>query len=153
MTAVQSAPANLPVARRSPRAWRLLLVVAVVLAGVGLLAASGLKGSLVYYKTPTELMKDRALQGQRVRLGGLVVTGSVARGAQGVQFTLTDGVTDVRVINSGQPRGVFQEGQGALVEGVLGADRVFRSDVLLVKHSNSYEPPKKGVGRPAKDSG
>lgn len=138
--AVQDPPAA---RRRLP--WRLLLVAVVVLAAVGVLAGAGLKGNLVYYKTTTELISDPGLQGQRVRLGGLVVTGSVRPTGDGVAFTLTDGVQDVPVMNSGQPRGVFSEGQGALVEGALGRDGVFRSDLLLVKHSNEYRAPD---GRP-----
>jgi cytochrome c-type biogenesis protein CcmE len=132
---------------------RLLLVAAVVLAAVGVLAFAGLSGSLVYYKTTSELLSDHGLVGHRVRLGGLVVQGSVHRTAGGVRFELTDGVDEVPVVNTGQPRGVFRDGQGAVVEGVLGRDGVFRSDVLLVKHSNSYEPPANGTGRPAEDGG
>lgn len=125
--------------RRPP--WRLLTLAVVVLAAVGVLALTGLKGSLVYYKTTSELLADPSLQGERLRLGGLVAPASVARSADGVSFVLTDGVQDVRVVNSESPRGVFAEGQGALVEGVLGADGVFRSDLLLVKHGNEYQAP------------
>ncbi|RBY82589.1 hypothetical protein DQ238_03540 [Geodermatophilus sp. TF02-6] len=132
---------------------RLLLVAGVVLLTVGVLAVAGLQGSLVYYRTTSELLADPALQGERVRLGGLVVRGTVETTADGVRFELTDGVQDVPVVNTGQPRGVFQEGQGAVVEGVLGADGVFRSDVLLVKHDNEYRPPEDGTGRPAEDRG
>jgi len=132
---------------------RLLLVAVVALTAVAVLAVAGLSGSLVYYKTTSELVSDPGLVGQRVRLGGLVVTGSVEQTAAGVRFELTDGVQEVPVVNTGQPRGVFAEGQGAVVEGVLGRDGVFRSDVLLVKHSNVYEPPANGHGRPEQDSG
>jgi cytochrome c-type biogenesis protein CcmE len=132
---------------------RLLLVAVVVLTAVGVLAFAGLSGSLVYYKTTSELLFDHGLVGHRLRLGGLVVQGSVHRTADGVRFELTDGVAEVPVVNTGEPRGVFRDGQGAVVEGVLGRDGVFRSDVLLVKHSNSYEPPARGTGRPVEDSG
>ena len=137
--------------RRTP--VRLLLVAVVALTAVAVLAFAGLSGSLVYYKTTSELVSDHGLVGHRVRLGGLVVTGSVERTAGGVRFELTDGVREVPVVNTGEPRGVFRDGQGAVVEGVLGADGVFRSDVLLVKHSNVYEPPASGTGRPQQDSG
>ncbi|CCG03955.1 cytochrome c maturation protein CcmE [Blastococcus saxobsidens] len=132
---------------------RLLLVAGVVLVAVGVLAVGGLQGSLVYYRTTSELVADPELVGERVRLGGLVVAGSVATTADGVRFELTDGVHDLPVVNSGQPRGVFQEGQGAVVEGTLGADGVFRSDVLLVKHDNEYRAPVGGAARPAEDGG
>jgi cytochrome c-type biogenesis protein CcmE len=154
VTTARPAELDAPPAPRPHRRLRLrlLLVAAVVLAAVGVLAFAGLSGSLVYYKTTSELLADHGLVGHRVRLGGLVVTGSVHRTAGGVRFELTDGVADVPVVNTGQPRGVFRDGQGAVVEGVLGRDGVFRSDVLLVKHSNSYEPPAHGTGRPVQDS-
>jgi cytochrome c-type biogenesis protein CcmE len=149
VTVVDTPPAR--TRRRVP--VRLLLVAVVALTAVAVLAFAGLSGSLVYYKTTSELVADPGLVGHRVRLGGLVVTGSVHRTAGGVAFELTDGVREVPVINTGEPRGVFRDGQGAVVEGVLGADGVFRSDVLLVKHSNVYEPPANGTGRPQQDSG
>ena len=144
-------PAPAPARRRGR--LRLLLVAGVLLVAVAVLAFAGLSGSLVYYKTPSELVADHSLVGHRLRLGGLVERGTVHRTADGVAFTLTDGVTGVPVVNSGQPQGVFQEGLGAVVEGSLGRDGVFRSDVLLVKHSNSYEPPASGKGRPQEDTG
>jgi cytochrome c-type biogenesis protein CcmE len=33
---------------------------------------------------------------------------------------------------------VFQEGQGAVVEGLLEPGGTFRSDLVMVKHSNEY---------------
>jgi cytochrome c-type biogenesis protein CcmE len=149
---VPAPPAPPAPARRRLR-LRLLVVAGVLLAAVAVLAVAGLSGSLVYYKTPSELVADHSLVGHRLRLGGLVERGTVHRTADGVAFTLTDGVTGVPVVNTGQPQGVFAEGLGAVVEGALGADGVFRSDVLLVKHSNSYEPPAHGTGRPVQDSG
>lgn len=128
-----------PHSRRLP--WRLLLVAGVTLVAVGVLAGAGLKGNVVYYKTTSELAADPALRDQRLRLGGLVMTSSVSRTQDGVSFILSDGVQEIQVVNAGQPKGVFQEGQGALVEGVWGSDGVFRSDVLLVKHSNEYKAP------------
>jgi cytochrome c-type biogenesis protein CcmE len=143
VTVVDAAPAAAGRTRRRVPV-RLLLVAVVALTAVAVLAFAGLSGSLVYYKTTSELVADPGLVGHRVRLGGLVVTGSVQRTADG---------QEVPVVNTGQPRGVFSDGQGAVVEGVLGSDGVFRSDVLLVKHSNAYEPPASGSGRPAQDSG
>ncbi|TQN42546.1 cytochrome c-type biogenesis protein CcmE [Blastococcus colisei] len=145
--------ADVPAARRRQLPVRLLLVAGVVLVAVGVLAVAGLQGSLVYYRTTSELVADPELPGQRVRLGGLVVAGTVETTAEGVRFELTDGVQDVPVVNTGQPRGVFQEGQGAVVEGILGTDGVFRSDVLLVRHDNEYRAPADGTGRPAEDGG
>jgi len=36
---------------------------------------------------------------------------------------------------------MFREGIGAVVEGRLGADGVFHSDKVMVKHDNEYKAP------------
>ena len=117
---------------------RLAVVGLTAVAAVGMLAASGLGDSLVYYRTPSEASPASSDQADRIRLGGLVQPGSVLAEAGMVRFVLTDGISDVAVMHRGDPPGVFQEGQGALVEGSFGDDGVFRSDVLIVKHSNEY---------------
>jgi cytochrome c-type biogenesis protein CcmE len=119
---------------------RLLVVAGVAVVAIGVLAASGLGDSLVYYHSPTEAAELSA-DGGRIRLGGLVKAGSVERRGEEVRFVLTDGVSDVAVAHLGDPPGVFQEGQGALVEGAFDDAGVFRSDLLIVKHSNEYEAP------------
>lgn len=134
-----SQPAGWPLTR--PRTGARLAVVGLsAVLGLGVLATSGLQESLVYYRTASELRSDPG-DGDRVRLGGLVVAGSVAREGDVVRFVLTDGAADIQVLHRGDPTGVFQEGQGALVEGTYGADGVFRSDFLMVKHSNEYQGP------------
>ena len=116
---------------------RLAVVAIVGVAALGAVAAGNLDDSLVYYRTPTEVVGTA--QPGRVRLGGLVQRGSVRAEGEGVQFVLTDGAADVTVVHKGDPAGVFQEGQGALVEGTFDEEGRFRSDLLIVKHSNEYQ--------------
>ena len=123
---------------------RLLVVAVITLAALGVLAASGLSDNLVYYRTPTEVAADPRPPAERVRLGGMVVPGSISERGGDVQFVPTDGAADVTVLRSGDPRRVFAEGQGALVEGNFLPDGTFRSDLLMVKHDNTYRPPAEG---------
>lgn len=127
---------------------RLAVVGVVAVAALGVVAASGLDDSLVYYRTPSELSAQPAASDQRLRLGGMVQPGSVSRDGTAVRFVLTDGAADVTVVHRGDPPGVFQEGQGALVEGTFGPDGVFRSDFLVVKHANEYRGPDGEVYEP-----
>ncbi|GAA1439341.1 cytochrome c maturation protein CcmE [Nocardiopsis tropica] len=124
--------------RRPRTRLRLAVVVVAALAAVGALAASGLGRDVVFYRTPEELVGDDSLVGERVRLGGVVAPGSIDEGEGVIRFTLTDGA-DVPVLYTGSLVGVFQEGQGALVEGSLDEDGVFRGDLLMVRHDNTYE--------------
>lgn len=117
---------------------RLLVVGLTAAAAVGVLSVVGLGEAAVYYRTPTEVLEQPPRDGDRLRLGGLVLPGTVTSDGTTVRFQLSDGVTGLPVVHRGDPSGVFQEGQGAVVEGVLGADGLFRSDLVMVKHSNEY---------------
>jgi len=123
------------------RRWRLLSVVGVVAVGLSVLAISGLKDTLVYYRTPSEVVDHAPSPDTRFRLAGLVMTGSLHRTGDEVDFTLTDGVDDVRVVHHGDTPQMLNEGQGAVVEGTLDRARVFHSDLVMVRHSNEYHPP------------
>jgi cytochrome c-type biogenesis protein CcmE len=131
---------------RAPRQWRrgrlsvgVLALVAVL--GVVLLATSGFQDSLTYYKTPSELAAEPPSYGDHVRLGGLVVAGSVRHHGAVVRFQVTDGVDDIDVVTRDTPPQTFRAGQGAVVEGTLTGGGVFRADRVMVRHSNEYEPP------------
>ena len=123
------------------RRWRLAIVVAVTLAAVAVLAAAGLNHTLVYYRTPTELVNDHGLVGKQVRVGGLVQPGSLRRDGQTVTFTLTDGATDLPVRFTGPINGVFAPGRDALIDGRLTSAGVFDGDELMVKHDDTYRGP------------
>src|SRR5581483_9419112 len=79
---------------------------------------------------------------RRLRLGGLVENGSVARQADGrtIDFKVTDGSKDVPVVFSGVLPDLFREGQGVVVEGALGKNGVFKADTVLAKHDERYMP-------------
>jgi cytochrome c-type biogenesis protein CcmE len=125
-------------------------VGAGVAAIIGWLAFSGVGNALVYYLTPTELAaRGEAAIGQSVRLGGLVLPGSVSGSATDLTFVLTDGETEITVHSTVAPTSSFREGAGAVVEGVLRPDRVFEADEVLVKHDENYLAPTEG-GLPAR---
>lgn len=133
---------------RLPFRFRFLLLAGVVVLGLGWVATNGLAGNLVYYLTPSDLLKQTSHAGERVRLGGLVVPGSVHEVPGGVSFTVTDGTQKVTVTHQGGVPSQFQAGRGVVVEGYMGKDGVFHSDTLLVKHDNRYQPPEPGQTPP-----
>ncbi len=137
-TGTTVAPLSAP---SSARRWRLAVLVAGTLAVVALLAVSGLNHTLVYYRTPTELMHDRTLVGKQVRVGGLVQPGTLHRAGPTVTFTLTDGATSIPVRFTGPINGVFAAGRDALVDGKLTPGGTFDGDQLMVKHDDTYRGP------------
>ncbi|MBA2321996.1 MAG: cytochrome c maturation protein CcmE [Deltaproteobacteria bacterium] len=127
---------------------RLFLVAALGVAGtaLGVISLGDLGDDLVYYWSPAELVQAANASEATVRLGGMVVPGSFNwdKTAQITRFSLSDGKVVVPVEVAGNPPQMFREGIGAVVEGKLGGDGVFRSDKVMVKHNNEYQAPENG---------
>jgi cytochrome c-type biogenesis protein CcmE len=119
----------------------LLVLIAGSLAWVG---SRALSGNLVYYVTPTELLQQPPAAGERLRLGGQVVPGSVHEVAGGIDFVVTDGTTRMTVAHEGGTPSLFRSGIGVVLEGTYGADGAFHSNTMLVRHSEEYRPPPPG---------
>jgi cytochrome c-type biogenesis protein CcmE len=123
-------------------------VVVALLAIVGALvwvAAKGLSSSLVYYKTPTEVLQQgRSAIGERLRLGGVVQPGSVETSGATTSFVVSDETSRMTVVDRGDLPELFRAGQGVVVEGLVGRDGEFHADTVLVKHNGVYAPPSPG---------
>jgi cytochrome c-type biogenesis protein CcmE len=113
----------------------------VVVVAIGLLVV--LADNVVFYRTVSEAVRDRANQGTtRFRIAGAVVPGSVKETRVGVDFAVTDGKKTVRVVHEGDPPELFKAKAPVVCEGHWGKGLVFESDRILIKHGSSYKPPK-----------
>jgi len=121
----------------------------VVVLAIAWVAIRGLTGNFVYYLTPTDVVGHHKAQvGQRIRLGGYVVPGSVRRTGSVLVFTVTDRTDSMQVRDTGPVPELFKAGQGVVLEGALGTDGRFRADTVLVRHNGDYFPPKPGQPPP-----
>jgi cytochrome c-type biogenesis protein CcmE len=143
MTTQTGLPAAPPRKGMTRKQRRLVLIASAgaVLALAAGLVAYALRDSIVFFYGPTEIVEKGLPPGTRLRLGGLVETGSVERGPnQRVSFAVTDGRTTTRVSYTGLLPDLFREGQGVVTEGVLEAQGRFRADSVLAKHDETYMP-------------
>jgi cytochrome c-type biogenesis protein CcmE len=129
-------------ARRRQR----LIFVGVVLAGVAIataLALTAIGENMLYFYSPAQIAAGEAPRGHEVRVGGLVVEGSVARQENGleVRFDLTDTSATVRVAYTGILPDLFREGQGIVAMGKIDDGGVFQAREVLAKHDENYMPP------------
>jgi cytochrome c-type biogenesis protein CcmE len=126
------------------RRRRLLLGGGVIVLALGALVVTGVRQSVVYFVTPSELLAapDRGTA-RAYRLGGMVVQGSLARdpATRESRFLLTDGKASVPVYHRGIPPDLFGEGRGAVVEGTFGRDGTFLASTIMAKHSEEYRAP------------
>jgi len=111
-----------------------------VLAIAVALILSALRQSIVFFNSPTDIVEQHVTSGARIRMGGLVKPGSIARGADlRINFAVTDGKSDVPVAYQGIVPDLFREGQGVVVEGRM-ANGLLQADTVLAKHDERYMP-------------
>ena len=127
------------------RRQRLLLVLFVVLfssAAIGLMVYA-LSGNINLFYPPAEVAAGKAPAGQQIRVGGMVVEGSVQRSDKSleVRFEVTDYQAAVPVVYTGILPDLFDEGQGAVAAGVLNESGVLLASEVLAKHDENYMPP------------
>jgi len=131
-----------------------MYVIGAILLAVGSAAAlmlTAFEDSVVFFFSPTEIAEKSPIDpDQRLRIGGLVVEGSVAKQDDGqtIAFVVTDMAESVPVSYRGILPDLFREGQA---EGHMNSDGTFVASEVLAKHDENYMPPE--VAESLKKSG
>lgn len=129
--------------RRQQRITAISLVLLGVACAAGL-TLFALRDNVTFFFTPTDLVSTSARPfagGKAVRLGGLVVYGTVEKDGLLTKFVVTDMNYDVPVEHNGIMPDLFREGQGVVATGTYDADGIFRASQVLAKHDEKYMPP------------
>ena len=124
---------------RKKRLYNILLVSLFSVSGISLILYS-LNSNLDYFFTPTELKDQNISSDKRIKIGGMVLEGTVFRNDSNISFTVTDYESFVRVEFKGIVPDLFQEGSGVVALGYLN-DEVFYAEEVLAKHDENYMPP------------
>jgi cytochrome c-type biogenesis protein CcmE len=129
----------------TPRQQRMTLVLGVVaaVALAGFLALRAFQNNVMFYFDPTRVAAGEVKPGQRFRLGGMVVKGTLVRtpGTMDVRFAVTDYRHEVAVSYTGVLPDLFKEGTGMVADGQLDASGRFIATQVLAKHDEKYMPP------------
>lgn len=105
------------------------------------LVLTALNEQVTFFRTPSDLAELKPSEVGRIRLGGLVVEGSVdSSSGSGVVFAIEDANRVVEVSYAGILPDLFREGQGIVAEGTLNAQGTFVADTVLAKHDETYMP-------------
>lgn len=136
-----------------PRRKKRLLIVSSLIIGLSLavgLVLFALQQNIDLFYTPSEIIEGKKetdikpVIGQRLRIGGMVVNGSVKRDPENLQvsFDLIDnGGGKVTVFFDGILPDLFREGQGIVAQGVLLNATQIKAFEVLAKHDEEYLPP------------
>jgi len=126
------------------RKQRLALVVILVLVSASVaLALTAFQQNLQLFYSPKQIAAGEAPADKVIRVGGLVLNGSVQRepGNLKVSFDVTDTADNLRVEYDGILPDLFREGQGIVAIGKLQQNGKFLASEVLAKHDENYMPP------------
>lgn len=127
-------------ATRKTRRIQMMVFGAVLLGASALLVSFAFRDAIVFFFSPTELLAEQRSPDQLLRVGGLVVTGTLVRGeSETARFDVTDGNGTVPVTFKGVLPDLFAEGQGVVAEGYL-RNGSFQATDVLAKHDENYIP-------------
>lgn len=135
------------------RRIQLVAFASVLTVAATVLVGYGFRDGISYYRSPSQVLAEAPPKGQVFRMGGLVVEGSIVRGAQNaMSFKVTDNAVEVAIdyVGSEQVPDLFEEGQAAIARGTWQNGR-FVADQILAKHDEQYIP--KEVLDQMKDAG
>lgn len=135
----------------NPRRKKRMFTIVSLLTGLSLAVALTLisiNENIDIFYTPTELIEGKGENnqkpfiGQKLRIGGMVVPGSVVRDETtlDVEFKLIDTGPLVTVRYQGILPDLFREGQGIIAQGILEQGNVIQAFEVLAKHDEEYMP-------------
>ena len=125
------------------RKMMMLFFVLTVISMALSLVLYALRQNISLFYTPTQVTLGQAPIGRSIRVGGMVVKGSIVRALKGleVQFKITDFDRTLSVIYAGILPDLFRAGQGIVAEGEVIDSQHFRASQVLAKHDANYMPP------------
>jgi cytochrome c-type biogenesis protein CcmE len=127
---------------RRQRLYVVLFIAVFSSAAIGLMVYA-MRGNINLFYPPAEVVAGKAPIAQSIRVGGMVVKGSLRRATDSLQvnFELTDYEATVPVVYTGILPDLFAEGQGAVATGLMNGNGVLEATEILAKHDENYMPP------------
>ena len=125
------------------RKMGVIVLMLVVISMAVALVLYALRQNISLFYTPTQLAHGEASDARTIRIGGMVVPGSIIRqsGDLTVKFKVTDYKNTIDVVYRGVLPDLFREGQGIVAQGVLMNNQSFKAVTVLAKHDEKYMPP------------
>ncbi|HGG65764.1 MAG TPA: cytochrome c maturation protein CcmE, partial [Rhodobacteraceae bacterium] len=99
-----------------------------------------MRDGINFFKSPSQIVEETPPPTQVLRVGGLVVEGTLKRGqGEVITFDITDGGATIKASYAGVLPDLFKEGQGTVATGSY-VNGVFQATEILAKHDENYMP-------------
>ncbi len=119
----------------------IFLTLSIIITAAFFLVINLLTNSLLYFKSPSQILNDDFDTNKKLRLGGLVKKNSIQVIKDEIQFLVIDEKNEILVSFKGSVPNLFSEGKGVVAEGKLVDKKIFFADKIMAKHDENYKPP------------
>ena len=116
------------------------LVSIITILVIGKFVFDSLKINSVYFFSPTDLKNINEIPNGLIRVGGMIKIKSLSKKGNQYSFIVTDFKNEIMVNYTGIKPNLFEEGQGAVVEGKLNTRTNLVATKILAKHDENYMP-------------
>jgi cytochrome c-type biogenesis protein CcmE len=116
------------------------LVSIITTLVIGKFVFDSLKINSVYFFSPTDLKNINEIPNGLIRVGGMIKIKSLNKKGNQYSFIVTDFKNEIMVNYTGIKPNLFEEGQGAVVEGKLNTRTNLVATKILAKHDENYMP-------------
>ena len=116
------------------------LVSIITIFVIGKFIFDSLKINSVYFFSPTDLKNINEIPNGLIRVGGMIKIKSLSKTGNQYLFIVTDFKNEITVNYTGIKPNLFEEGQGAVVEGKLNTRTNLVATKILAKHDENYMP-------------
>ncbi len=108
------------------------------------LSLAAFRSDITFFMSPSQVEAHPPASDRAIRLGGMVVAGSLhlahEDGTPVARFSVTDGQAALPVAYVGILPDLFREGQSVVAIGTVGPHGLFRASEVLAKHDETYMP-------------
>ncbi|QLK57724.1 cytochrome c maturation protein CcmE [Ehrlichia ruminantium] len=127
--------------KRKYRRFFVVIITLSIFAGSVVLVLGKLKNNVSFFYTPTELLSSSLINKPNIRIGGMVVKGTVQKYDDSIVFHITDLKNYIKVVYKGILPPLFSEGSWIVAKGKMVNGKFIASEILA-KHDENYMPNK-----------
>ncbi|MFT6106635.1 MAG: cytochrome c-type biogenesis protein CcmE [Rickettsiales bacterium] len=131
---------------RKKQRIKFIAILSLISLAALIFIITNFRDNIVFFYSPSEVLSveisSKITDQKIIRVGGLVVEGSIKNSANNLQFVITDLKEEIKVTYSGIKPDLFREKQGMVAKGFWdGEGNIFVASELLAKHDENYMPP------------
>jgi len=123
------------------RKIQFIIFLTIIISLSTALMLYALRQNISLFYSPSQIAMGEAPREHSLRVGGMVVKGSVVRKDMLVRFKITDYQHTIEVVYRGVLPDLFREGQGIVAQGLLIDNQHVKATEVLAKHDEKYMPP------------